>query len=48
MWNALESIEIDGRAELDVLPFAGTTRTLSLQEGAIVVPVFDSVVRRKM
>jgi len=32
MSNALESIEIDGRAELDVLPFTGTTRTLSLQE----------------
>jgi hypothetical protein len=32
MLNALESIEIDGRAELDVLPFAGTTRTLSLQQ----------------
>jgi hypothetical protein len=28
---ALESIEIDGRAELDGLPFSATARTLSFE-----------------
>jgi hypothetical protein len=47
MSKPLESIEIDGRAELDVLPFAGTARTL-ISTAAIAVPVFDSVGRLKM
>ncbi len=50
MSNAPESIEIDGRAELAVLPFSGTTRTLSLQEQLLClffIPSWDGKCRGK-